>query len=642
MSAIAGFVHFHDEPIRSEIGAKLMCALQRFPADHSAAICTDHAYLGCHARWITPQSITEVMPMQHKERSRYITADAILDNRDTLCDLLQVEHRRRSIIGDGELILLAYDKWGTDAPAQLVGEFTFLIWDEQERTLFGARDQTGMRTLYYHFAQGRFSFCTALAPLFALPWVNRRLNERWMAEFLAIPGMMESTDLYATAFESIVQLPPAHSFVVKEGRIHYTHYDQLIPEQPLKLGSNEEYEEAFRDVLRSAVHARIRTHRQVGATLSGGLDSGTVASLAARALSEQDKSLHTYSYVPVADFEDWTNKRMAANERPYIEQTVEHIGNIKPSYLDFEGRDPYTEIDSWLDLLGTPYKYYENSFWIRGIYERASKEQVGVLLTGARGNFTISWGPAIDYYTVLLRRLQWLRLYQELRLYCGYKQIKRSRMLSILARKAFGLAASSGTDKEGAVLPLVHPELEQKYEVMTRIKEQELHGEASLNSFDVRRRKFANLTIANKNGVMSTSLSLRYGVRERDPSGDLRVIRFCLAVPVEQFVQQGMDRSLIRRATRDYLPDSVRLNQRVRGVQGADWLHRILPQWPQFVAEVHGMLQDDKAAYYMDLGTVRQALTEIAQPPSPDYASHPSIRLLMRSLIAYRFIREHA
>ena len=69
--------------------------------------------------------------------------------------------------------------------------------------------------------------------------------------------------------------------------------------------------------------------------------------------------------------------------------------------------------------------------------------------------------------------------------------------------------------------------------------------------------------------TINTKLSLRYSLWKRDPTNDLRVIRFCLSLPEDQYVQNGMNRALIRRATENYLPDKVRLNQRTRGVQGA-------------------------------------------------------------------------
>ena len=156
-----------------------------------------------------------------------------------------------------------------------------------------------------------------------------------------------------------------------------------LPEgNKLKLKTNEEYEEAFRDIFQKAVNDRLRTHHHVGSHLSGGLDSSSVVSFAAKSLLKEKKHLHTFSYVPVDDFVDWTHKSRIANERPQIESIVQHVGNIVSNYLGFEERNPYTEIDDWIEKMEMPYKFFENTFWLRGIYEEASKKGIGVLLNG--------------------------------------------------------------------------------------------------------------------------------------------------------------------------------------------------------------------------------------------------------------------
>ena len=53
-----------------------------------------------------------------------------------------------------------------------------------------------------------------------------------------------------------------------------------------------------------------------------------------------------------------------------------------------------------------PYKFFENSFWLKGMFEKANEEEVGVLLNGGRGNLSISWGSALDYYAILLKRIK--------------------------------------------------------------------------------------------------------------------------------------------------------------------------------------------------------------------------------------------
>ena len=101
--------------------------------------------------------------------------------------------------------------------------------------------------------------------------------------------------------------------------------------------------------------------------------------------------------------------------------------------------------------------------------------------------------------------------------------------------------------------------------------------------FKERKKHFEDIFQWNAGNTLATKLSLRYSLWKRDPTNDIRVIQFCLSIPENQYVQNGMDRALIRRATEQYLPDKVRLNQHIRGVQGADWVHRMMPIWDTFV-----------------------------------------------------------
>ena len=85
--------------------------------------------------------------------------------------------------------------------------------------------------------------------------------------------------------------------------------------------------------------------------------------------------------------------------------------------MNFPGENCFSEIDDWLEIMEMPYKFFENSVWVKGIYEKAQQQGIGVLLNGARGNFTISWGPALDYYAILFKKFSWLQLYREIDLY---------------------------------------------------------------------------------------------------------------------------------------------------------------------------------------------------------------------------------
>nr|WP_246628272.1 asparagine synthase-related protein [Paenibacillus oenotherae] len=630
-------------PVRED-GEILMHELKQFRADCAHSWHDEQVYLGCHAQWVTAESVNERLPIYDAEGGIVLTADAVIDNRDELFDRLGIHSSIRGEIRDSELILLAYRKWKENAPRYLVGDFAFVIWDRKQEILFGARDLFGNRTLYYHHHQHqRFAFCTTMAPLLALPHTTNTLHQQWLAEFMAIPVMFESSDLTSTVYRNIGQLPPAHTFTLSRGKLSLTPYQLERATETLKLGSNGEYEEAFRDLFERVVRSKMRTYRKVGATLSGGLDSGAVVSFAARNLRENGKPLYTYSYIPEQDFADWTASGRIANETPFIQATINHVGNIADHYLDLPGKSPLSEVDDWLNVLEMPYKYFENSFWIKGIFERAEEQGIGVLLTGARGNHTISWGPAVHYYALLLKQLRWIKLYREIGLYSQHRGIRRKKLISIIGGQLLHFSAKGSLINSDPTMPqLIHPEFARKTKVYERLQghDSSLGGFMSRDASQARRSHLHNLAIANMGGTKGTKLSLRYGVTERDPTCDPRIVQFCLSVPVEQYVQDGVDRALIRRSTEGYLPDKVRLNQRIRGVQGADWVHRMLPSWPSFVEELQELCRDARVSELLNIREIKAALSQIGKTPRPEQAFQPAVRFLMRSLIIYRFMKK--
>ena len=132
MSAIAGIVNFNKEPVKIEEIHSVMGALQKFPADDIQVWKNENVFFGCHAQWITPESIGEPLPFYDSERQCTITADAIIDNREELFESLQVDRDKGKTMPDSQLILLAYYKWGEDASILLLDEATSALDSETE------------------------------------------------------------------------------------------------------------------------------------------------------------------------------------------------------------------------------------------------------------------------------------------------------------------------------------------------------------------------------------------------------------------------------------------------------------------------------------------------------------------------------
>ncbi|TLS35555.1 asparagine synthase-related protein [Pseudalkalibacillus caeni] len=642
MSAIAGIYHLNDEHVSSDEKHILMKSLERFPSDDIQTWYRDNVFLGCHAQWITPESIGEILPFHDNERKCTITADAIIDNREELFAALQVNREDQKVIPDSLLILLAYYKWGEDCPKYLIGDFAFMIWDEREQKLFGARDPSGYRTLYYYSNDSTFTFCTTIEPLLSLPTIKKQLNEKWLAEYIAISGMIDTVDAHITPYLNIYQIPPFHSVVVSKNKLRQKKYGRFYSGEQIRYKSNEEYVEAFQEVFQSAINSRLRTYKNIGSQLSGGLDSGAVVGFAANELKKQNKLLHTFSYLPPSDFVDYTPKRLMPNETPFIKKTVDYVGGISDHYYHFDGIDSYSEVDSMLKINEMPYKFFENSFWLKGIFEKAGSENIGVLLNGDNGNLTISWGNAPYYYSVLLRKLKWIKLTHELNLFSRNVGGARFRNIPYIASMAFPFmnkVLSKPTSKKPTLINQEFAESTRVYEKLRDFGIDESGWFTGNDFFSQRRMIYDDICPWNAGNTLYAKLSLQHSLWKRDPTNDIRVVRYCLSIPENQYVQNGMDRALIRRSTENILPDQIRLNQKIRGIQAADWVHRIIPHWDQFMEEIKQLSLDKEILKYFNYDTLKFALHKGAHDPNRELISDPHYRVLNQSLVLYRFIK---
>lgn len=174
-----------------------------------------------------------------------------------------------------------FEERGRDFPVALDGMFAAALWDRTTRTLTLARDRAGEKPLFVSHAPGRFAFASEPDALLALPWVSRDPAPAAIARYL-VHGAFAGAD---TAYAGIRQLPPAHTLVLKAGVEKLQRYWR--PWDALAGGPSARVEEApvrAGEALAAAVASRVPGEVPFGVFLSGGVDSGLVAVLAARAL----------------------------------------------------------------------------------------------------------------------------------------------------------------------------------------------------------------------------------------------------------------------------------------------------------------------------------------------------------------------
>jgi asparagine synthase (glutamine-hydrolysing) len=527
---------------------------------HSSAVGLGHTLLAT-----TPEALVERLPLQHSQSGCVITGDVRLDNRAELMSSLNLVDRAQ-VAGDAEIVLAAYLAWGEVCVERFLGDFAFAIWDPRQDMLFCARDQMGMRSLYYHHTPGRFfAFATEPRAVLVLPQTPYRINEGRIADFLV--DQLEGIDKTSTFFEDVFRLPPAHTLTVTSERLRQGCYWTLEPEPELRLPSDEAYAEAFIEVFEEAVRCRLRTVGPPGAMLSGGMDSGTVVAVAREVLAAEKRGpLLTFSAIsPEGDADPETRAIQAAIT----------MNGLEPHLVS------YGELDNLLpDLSRLAWDLDEpfdgNMTLIRAVYLAARGAGLKTLLDGVGGDVVLAEGRRLAR---LLRAGRWRKAYHEAagrnRFWKG--EYPPGRELLQSARAAFvpdpvlrRLRPLHRQLRLGRAIrdSLIDAEFARQAAVGDRLRMLWGHDVGLLPDVGAERTHAAAHPFLTVGRERYDRVAAAVGMEPRDPFLDRRVLAFCLRLPGDQTLDGGWPKAILRRATAGRLPDDVRWR---RGKEHLGW-----------------------------------------------------------------------
>jgi asparagine synthase (glutamine-hydrolysing) len=263
-----------------------------------------------------------------------IVMDGRLDDRAALVRQLEADlDRVLDAASDAELILAAYERWGVDCASRLLGDFSFCIWDVGRRQLVCARDHFGVKPLYYARVGSAVVISNVLRSIRRYPGVSDRLDDLAVGDVLLFGLAMDPS---RTMFADVSRLPPAHVLVGSGSGVQRLHrYWTLDPPDTRRHPDNGEPVEEFAAALHVAVADRVRGG-PIGVLMSGGLDSSSVAAVAAGVLgASAPESLRAFTGI---------YETVAADEERYYSSLVAARLNIAIEYLPLDG---YTLFDRW-------------------------------------------------------------------------------------------------------------------------------------------------------------------------------------------------------------------------------------------------------------------------------------------------------
>lgn len=595
MSGIAGVFYLDGRPAQTETLGQMVDILAHRGPDGADIWLGGSVGLGHRMLWTTSESLDEKLPF--KMSDRVITADARIDNRDELINLLGLSDIPSSEISDSEIILSAYAKWGENCPEKLIGAFAFAIWDEQKQQLFCARDHIGVKPFYFYYSKNIFVFASEIKAILTISEVPKIFNELRVAYHFD-PIIMTFIDSDITFYENVYRLLPAHILKISRSKFHKCKYWSLDPEKEIILGSDEEYSQAFLEIFKETVQCRMRSAYPIGGSLSGGLDSSSIVCTAAGLLEsiENQYVFHTFSAI----FDDVPS----ADEREYIQAVVNHCGEtLNHHYVHPDKESPLVDIDKVLYQMDEPF-YGTNYFMPWGFFKSANKDGVRIFMDGTEGDITVSHG--MDYLVKLARMGNWKSFASETEAiikhfnnprYATYSGILNSYGFPQLTEQIRNLEIRnylrnvirinyclnippSKTIKRTGIKPFFPATLLKS---VRRLRGQNgnmpkfynveflkrIHFEDKKQSFLNLRKPLSNrdreyhyydlISYALPYSLESNNkLASTHGIEPRHPFCDKRLIEYCLSLPPEQKLQNGWSRYILRNAMKDILPNKVR------------------------------------------------------------------------------------
>lgn len=312
MSGIVGIFHRSGAPVDKRLLAELTQFLS-YRAPDSFELWSDGAVGFGHAMlYTTRESRSERQPLSLNGKF-WIVADSRLDQRSELrAKLAKQGVQLPQAAPDCELILNAYAAWGAECVKHLAGDFSFVIWDAVQQTLYCVRDHFGIKPFYYSVVGDFIVFSNTLNCIRKHPGISAELNDTAVGDFFLF-GM--NSDSSTTTFHDVQRLPPAHALTAFQGGIKVSRYWTMPVDGRIRYRRAADYIDHFRSLLDAAVSDRMRSER-IGILLSGGLDSGSVAAtidaIRVRSAESIDLRAYTVTYGSLVPDHDTTLARKLA------------------------------------------------------------------------------------------------------------------------------------------------------------------------------------------------------------------------------------------------------------------------------------------------------------------------------------------
>lgn len=545
MCGIVGVWHLDGRSVEAAGVVRMRDTLvHRGPDD--AGVWTDGS-VGLGHRRLSIIDLSEAgrMPMSSPDgRVHAVFNGEVYNFRSLRRDLEAKGHTFRSET-DSEVVLRAYEEWGTDCFQRFNGMFAVAIWDSRQRRMVLGRDPAGQKPLYYAHRPGRWLLCAStLAPLLNYAGAELGVDETVVRDYVRFGFPPDGKSM----LRGVRTVPPgAYTVVEERGAPHTESYFDLVSyveTQPIQTGSERELLGRFRELMRDAVRARTVADVPLGAFLSGGLDSSLIVSLMAE--YERD-AVKTYTI----GFDE-----RAFDESRHAAQIASHLG-VDNTVKILRGDDVLEQLSDLVRYFDEPMADY--SVLPTLAVSKLAREHVTVALTGDGADeefggyrYYVAQGIAEKYIDWVPQRIRTaIATGAGVLPHPGLRRIVQ-RSSATDAATFFGLGGFYRGATASAVERLLGPESSAPERVAEFLRAHPLRSSVEAGMlYD------ATHTLPSAWLHKVDRASMAVSLEARSPFLDRRVLEFAFSLPLSMRVRGREKKYIVRQLLREYLPDHL-------------------------------------------------------------------------------------
>lgn len=431
---------------------------------------------------------------------------------------------------DSEVLLNAYINWGSDCLNHFNGMFAFAIYDIQEKTLFCARDRFGVKPFYYYLDDEIFIFASEPASILAALPNKPNANFQTIFDFLVF-GRSDLTD--NTFFKEIKKLPHGSLIKINKQKVEISKWYCLsLTQKPFH--SEEEYLHTFTE----AINIRLRSDVPIGLTLSGGLDSSSIAGILIHKFFKED--INTFSSVYAKTFKE--------DESKYIELFKDKLPNMHYVFPTHEAL--YNDLNDLIQTQQEPFN--TTSIYANFAIMKEAAKRVKVMLNGQGADEHLAGYHYFfgNFYKDLFLTFKWMSLCKESHAYW-------KRYHSMYAFKTFAYYMLPGVAKTKLRLSdkmFIDVKFAAKYsstnDVVNKIDDSDSLNQSLVNHFEYKLEHLLKWDDRN---------SMRFGIESRNPFLDYRLIEGSMGMNNKFKIKDGLTKRILRDSMKNIIPEQIRL-----------------------------------------------------------------------------------